>query len=128
MTSDKEGKKMKIKCEVEANIVWVLTIRIVKKHPKHGVIGSDIGGTERVYLFKETAYEEWRDVVRLSFWESQPPSFWKGKESIFESYLDDFYRSGVEFREWTYEGEASVVQVRLLPREICGNENSNVFE
>ena len=109
---------MKIKCEIETSIVHVLTVRAVNKKTDSNEVFKYISGTERVYLFKETALHEWEEVVAPTLRKSQTEEYWK--ERSFETCLENLFHSSQSI--WCYDGELLSFQVTLATRNVRGQE------
>lgn len=103
--------------------VWVLSSRIMLTGDCAENVDSErLGGFERVFVDRESAMDNVRDLLRELVNESYPESHWETNpdvnvDDILDEIMDDpKLISGTRY--WTYDGLSKSFEVKLCKRKI----------
>ena len=108
----------------ECPSVWVLSSRIMLTGDCAENVDSErLGGFERVFIDKESAMDNVRELLRELVNESYPEAHWENNPDLkVDDILDDImtYKakvlSGTQY--WTYDGLSKSFEVKLCKRSI----------
>ena len=106
------------------NDVWVLSSRVMLTGDCAEDVDSErLGGFERVFVDRESAMDNVRDLLRELVNESYPESHWETNpdvnvDDILDKIMDDPPKliSGTQY--WTYDGLSKSFEVKLCKRKI----------
>lgn len=106
------------------NDVWVLSSRVMLTGDCAEDVDSErLGGFERVFVDRESAMDNVRDLLRELVNESYPESHWETNpdlnvDDILDEIMDDPPKliSGTQY--WTYDGLSKSFEVKLCKRKI----------
>jgi hypothetical protein len=104
--------------------VWVLSSRIMLTGDCAEKVDSErLGGFERIFVDRESAMDNVRELLRDLVNESYPESHWENNPDLkVDDILDDIMKdqpevlSGTQY--WTYDGLSKSFEVKLCKRSI----------
>lgn len=104
--------------------VWVLSSRVMLTGDCDENVDSErLGGFERVFVDRESAMDNVRELLRELVNESYPDSHWENNPDLkIDDILDDIMKdppkvlSGTQY--WTYDGLSKSFEVKLCKRSI----------
>ena len=108
----------------ECPSVWVLSSRIMLTGDCDENVDSErLGGFERVFVDRESAMDNVRELLRELVNESYPEAHWENNPDLkVDDILDDIMKdhpkviSGTQY--WTYDGLSKSFEVKLCKRSI----------